>query len=392
MNWTADVVVIGGGVTGVSIAYHLALRKAGRIVLCEKNGLGSGPTGRSSALLRRHYSLELYARMATRSLEIFREFKELTGVSADISCCPMLTLVGPEDFDAMVATVAMLRRIGADADALDLDDLRNLAPMLGTDGVAGAGYDPTTGYGDPASVVNGYARKARELGADIRQGSQVIDVLMKGDGIAGVVTNQGTVSAPRVVNAAGVWARGIAGMARTTLPVVPVRVQVASFRVPTGFAQPRLIVGDNINRCYIRPEGQDLLLVGTRSQPGAHPPVDPDRNVERVDTDHVVKAGSMLSKRIPAMENGEATGGYASMYDMSPDGHFILEAVPDRPGFYTAAGFSGHGFKHAPVVGKIMSDLVLDGATDEIDIEPFSSRRFADGRPPLRGIYKGFAF
>jgi sarcosine oxidase subunit beta len=264
--------------------------------------------------------------------------------------------------------------------------------MLSTDGVAGAGYDPTTGYADPAAVVNGYARKARELGADIRQGTKVIDVLMEGDSVTGVVTNQGTISAPKIVNAAGVWASGISSMARITLPVVPVRVQVASFKVPANFTQPRLIIGDNINRCYIRPEGKDLLLVGTRSQPGAHPPVDPDWNVERIDPEHVVKAGSMLCNRIPAMENGEATGGYASMYDMSPDGHFILEAVPERPGFYTAAGFSGHGFKHSPVVGKIMSDLVCDGATDEIVIEPFSSRRFTDERPPLRGIYKGFAF
>lgn len=389
---TADVVVIGGGVMGTSIAFHLAKQKAGQIILFEKNTIGSGPTGRSGALLRRHYSLEVYARMATRSLEIYRNFKELTGVSADISWCGMITLVGPEDIEPLSKTVAMLKRIGADAEALDPGDLRRLAPAMDTEGVAGAGYDPTTGYADPAAVTYGYANRARELGVEILQRTTVTDIAMDGERVTGVVTVHGLIETRNVVNAAGVWAARIAKLARTELPIAPCRAQVASFRVPFDFPEPRLIVGDNINRCYFRPKGRDLLLVGARSQPGALEVVDPERNDECVDPENVVKAGEVLRSRFPAMVHGELTGGYASMYDMTPDGHFILEAAPDRSGLFTAAGFSGHGFKHSPVIGKMMADLVCQGTTEEIELDVFSSRRFSDGRPPLRGIYNGFAF
>jgi glycine/D-amino acid oxidase-like deaminating enzyme len=169
-------------------------------------------------------------------------------------------------------------------------------------------------------------------------------------------------------------------------------VQVTSFRVPADFPDPRLVSGDNVLGCYIRPEGHDLLLVGTRSQPGALPVVDPDASDTRVDEARVLRATEALCTRYPAMADGKAMGGYTSMYDMTPDGHFILEATPGRAGLFTAAGFSGHGFKHSPVVGRAMADLVADGRTSEIDLSPFSSARFTDGRSPLRGSYKRSAF
>ncbi len=377
---------------GTSIALHLALKRAGRVVVVEKGTLASGPTGRSSALLRRHHSLEIYARMATRSLEIYRRFEELTGASADVTSRGMLTLVGSEDLEAMRITCAMLRRIGADAEALDLDDLGRLVPHMSPEGLAGAGYDPTTGYADPVAVTQGYAARARQLGVAIHQATTVTGLVRRGDVVTGVLTDRGMVEAPAVVNAAGIWAPRIAAMAGVALPIAASRVQVTSFRVPAAFPHPRLVVGDNVLGCYIRPEGDDLMLVGTRSKPGALPVADPDASETRVDEERILKATEALCTRFPAMADGEATGGWTSMYDMTPDGHFIIEATPGRPGLFTAAGFSGHGFKHSPVVGRAVADLVVDGATAEIDLAPFSSARFSDGRLPLRGIYKGFAF
>lgn len=391
MRETADVVVVGGGVIGASIAMNLALKGAGRIILCEKQTIASGPTGRSSALLRRHYSIELYARMAARSLEIYRDFENLTGLSADIVACGMLTLVGPEDYAAMQTTVGMLRRIGADAEALGVDDLRRMLPIMNTDGVAGAGYDETTGYADPVAVTNGYVSKGRQLGVEIRQRTLVTALKLSGERVTGVETERGSIDAGKVVNAAGVWADRVARMAGIELPITASRVQLASFRVPHGTPQPRVIVGDNISRCYFRPEGSDLMLVGMRSQPGELSKADPESFQERIDPERIVKAGELICGRFPVMEHGDSMGGYASMYDMSPDGHFIIESVPERPGLITAAGFSGHGFKHSPVIGQIVAELVCEGKVEDWDIEPFSSRRFASG-PPLRGIYKGFAF
>lgn len=385
---TADVVIIGGGVMGASIALHLAQRRVGRVLLCERHFTASGPTGRSSALLRRHWTLELYARMATKSLEIYRNFEELTGVPANITWCGMVILVGPEDLEAMTRTIAMLRHIGADAEALDLGSLRKLAPHLNQDGLAGAAYDPTTGYGDPVTVTNAYVAKARELGVSIHQGTAITGLAMHGGQIGGVVTNRGTVEAPIVVNAAGAWAARIAKMAGVELPITPCRVQMAAFKVPPEFGGPDLIVADNIKGFYFRPETGNLLLVGARRAAGSPAPVDPDTNQDRVDERYLVLATELLCQRVPMMEHGVVTGGYASLIDRTPDDHFIVGEVPEVPGFFIAAGFSGHGFKHSPVIGRVMADLICDGETREFDLTPFSLRRFTDGRAPWRGLYR----
>ena len=392
MERTADVVIVGAGVMGASVAFNLARRRAGRVVVVERQFVAAGPTGRSSAALRRHYSLELYARMATRSLEIFRHFEELTGVSASIKDCGILHVVGPEDLPALRTTVGMLRRIGADAEALDPADLRKLWPEMSVEGLAGGAFDRTTGYADPVAVTNGYASRARALGVSIHQETRVTALTLRGGRIEAVVTDRGVIETPVVVNAAGVWAARVARMAGVTLPIEATRTQLAAFRVPSGFGHPLPIVGDGEQLCYFQPEVGGLVMVGPRGRPGASAVVDPDRCDERVDPDRVLAAGEALCRRFPAMEQGHPAGGYASMYDVTPDSHFILEASPEVPGLFNAAGFNGHGFKHAPVVGAAMADLVLDGKTAEFDLAPFSSRRFTDGRPPWRGLYARIPF
>ena len=392
MERTADVVVVGAGVMGASIAFHLVDRHAGRVVVVERQFVAAGPTGRSSAALRRHYSLELYARMATRSLEIFRSFEELTGVPAGIRECGILHVVGPEDLAAMRTTVATLRRIGADAEALDPLELRKLFPEMSVDGLAGGAFDRTTGYADPVAVTTGFANRARELGAVIHQETTVTGLTLRGGRLAAVVTDRGAIATPAVVNAAGVWAGQVARLAGVALPIQAARAQLAAFRIPPGFAHPLPIVGDGVRLCYFQPEVGDLVMVGPRGRSGTAAVVDPDRCDERVDPDRVVAAAEALCHRFPVMERGSPAGGYASMYDVTPDSHFVLERSPDVPGLFVAAGFSGHGFKHAPVIGSMMADLVLEGATREFDIEPFASRRFTDGRPPWRGSYTGIPY
>lgn len=392
MERSADVVIIGGGVMGASIALHLARRRAGTIVLCERNTLASGPTGRSSAVLRRHYSLELYARMAARSLEIYRRFEELTGVSAGIRSCGVMHVVGPEELPALEATVAMLHRIGADLEALTVEDVQQLLPRLDPAGVAGGVYDRRGGCADPAAVTHGYAARARQLGVAIHQTTGVTGLELRHGRIAGVRTDRGVIEAPAVVNAAGVWAGRIARMAGIALPITARRVQLATFGLPPDFGHPLPVVGDNVQRCYFAPEVGDLVMVGTRTPPGTLPDVDPDRCDERIDPERVVAASEALCRRFPAMERGRALGGYASMYDETPDAHFIVEEAPEVPGLFTAAGFNGHGFKHSPVIGEIVADLVCDGKTSAFDITPFSSTRFTDGRPSWRGLYQSVPF
>jgi glycine/D-amino acid oxidase-like deaminating enzyme len=389
---TADVVIVGAGVMGASIAHELGRRGAGRVVVVERQFVAAGPTGRSSAALRRHYSLELYARMATRSLEIYRRFAEVTGVSAGIKECGILHVVGPEDLPALETTVHMLQRIGADAEALDPEGLRKLLPEMHVADLAGGAFDRTTGYADPVAVTQGYARRVRELGVTIHQDTAVTGLTRRGGRIAAVETDRGEIDTPAVVNAAGPWAARVARMAGVELPITAARTQLAAFRVPADFGHPLPIVGDGLQLCYVQPEVGGLVLVGPRGRPGASTLVDPDGYDERLDPERAQTAAEALCRRFPAMERAAPAGGYASVYDVTPDSHFVLEASPDVPGLFTAAGFNGHGFKHAPVIGAIMADLVLDGQTREFDIAPFASRRFTDGRRPWRGLYPGVPF
>jgi glycine/D-amino acid oxidase-like deaminating enzyme len=377
---------------GASVAFELARRRAGRVVVLERRFVAAGPTGRSSAALRRHYSLEPYARMATRSLEIYRRFEELTGVSAGIKECGILHVVGPEDLAALVRTVEMLQRIGADAETLDPDGLRKLLPEMSVEGLAGGAYDATTGYADPVAVTSGYTGRARELGVVIRQETEVTGVTLRDGRVASVETDRGVIDTPAVVNAAGPWAARIARMAGVELPIAASRTQLAAFRIPADFGHPLPIVGDGVQLCYFQPEVGGLVMVGPRGRHDASALVDPDRCDERLDPERGQAAAEALCRRFPAMERAHPAGGYASLYDVTPDSHFILEASPGAPGLFVAAGFNGHGFKHAPVVGAIMADLVLQGRTSELDIAPFSSRRFAEERPPWRGLYTRIPF
>jgi glycine/D-amino acid oxidase-like deaminating enzyme len=391
---TADVVVVGGGVMGTSIALQLARRRAGRVVLCEKSHVASGPTGRSSALLRRHYSIELYARMAARSFEMYGNFEELTGRPAEITRCGLVMAVGPEDAPALRETVAMMQRLGVKVEEVAARDLARVVPGLSVDGLGAAAWETDTGYGDPASVSQAYAARARELGVEIRQDTHVSGFTLSGGRISGVRTSAGDLSTSTVVNAAGPWGAALSRAVGVDLPIVASRQHLVILRPRADAAAARPVLVDMVDRAYYRPETGGLVLVGTRNRAGVSAPVDPDAFSERVDPDRVAWTAEAAARRFPAFADAEAVGGYASVYDLTPDLHFVIERSPKVPGLVHALGFSGHGFKHSPVVGEMVAELVVDGRVSVVDATPFSSERFADrsGRPVLAGRYGSWPF
>ena len=388
---TADVVIVGGGVMGTSIALHLARRRAGRIVLFEKRHIASGPTGRSSALLRRHYSIELYARMAARSFEAYSNFEELTGRPAEITRCGLVMAVGPEDLAAMRDTVAMMRRLGVKVEELTPRDLERVVPGLAIGGLGGAAWETDTGYGDSAGVSQAYAARARELGVEIRQDTHVSAFALTDGRISGVRTAAGNVAASTVVNAAGPWGAALSRAVGVELPIVASRQQLVILRPRAAAATARPVFVDMVDRAYYRPETGGLVLVGSRNRAGVSTPVDPDAFSERVDPECVARTAEAAARRFPGFTDAEAVGGYASVYDLTPDLHFVIERSPRVPGLIHALGFSGHGFKHSPVIGEMVAELVMDGASSVIDASPFSSERF--GRAPvLQGRYGSWPF
>jgi sarcosine oxidase, subunit beta len=391
---TADVVVVGAGVMGTSIALQLARRRAGRVVVCEKSHVASGPTGRSSALLRRHYSIELYARMAARSFELYSNFEELTGRPAEITRCGLVMAVGPEDAPALRETVAMMQRLGVKVEEVAARDLPRVVPGVSVDGLGAAAWETDTGYGDPASVSQAYAARARELGVEIRQDTHVSGFTVSRGRISGVRTSAGDLSTATVVNAAGPWGAALSRAVGVDLPIVASRQQLVILRPRTDAAAARPVLVDMVDRAYYRPETGGLVLVGTRNRAGVSAPVDPDAFSERVDPDRVAWTAEAAARRFPGFADAEAAGGYASVYDLTPDLHFVIERSPKVPGLVHALGFSGHGFKHSPVIGEMVAELVVDGRVSVVDATPFSSERFADrsGRPALVGRYGSWPF
>jgi sarcosine oxidase subunit beta len=382
---TADAVVVGGGCNGASIAFHLADRGLRRVILLERAALASGPTGRSTAVVRQHYSNEVTARMALESLRVFQTWGERIGATCGFVKTGFLVGVREADRPALEGNVALQRAVGIDVQLLDVDQLRRLEPQLFTEDLAAAAYEPEAGYCDPVSTTTSLADAARRGGARVVQGRAVTGIRLERGHVSGVETDAGPIATPVVVNAAGAWAHRLAAQVGVALPIEPSRHPVCAFRRPADFGRAPMIYVDFVHQFYMRPETGDLCLVGSIDPADAGHLAEPDRYDEGVDLETITDFGGRAARRYPALERGFSRGGWAGIYDVTPDWHPILDAIEAVPGLYVAAGFSGHGFKLCPAVGRMMGELITDGRRPA-GLELFSADRFRTGRL-VRGRY-----
>jgi glycine/D-amino acid oxidase-like deaminating enzyme len=388
---TASVVVIGGGVMGASTAFHLAGRGVRDAVLLERRSLAGGPTGYSSALLRQHYSIELYARMAHESLAFYRAFGDRVGGDCGFVPCGLAVVVGPEDAGAARDVVGMQQAIGIDSRVVSADELRELFGAVRTDDVALAVHERASGYADPVAATRAFARRARDLGVRVREDSPALEVIAEGGRVTGVRTAGGVIATPAVVVAAGPWTPSLLAPLDIKVPIRPSRQQLALLGLP-GPARSRPILIDTIQRSYFRPEVANQLFVGVRNAAGVVADADPDDFKPTPDADAVERAVGLTVHRFPDLERAEVRGGYAAIYDLTPDLNFVLDQPSAVAGLWIAAGFSGHGFKHAPIIGRVLAEWVTDGAPAAIDVRPFSMDRFRTGAPTLRGRYVNWPY
>lgn len=380
-----DVIIIGGGIMGCCTAFELAGRGM-NVALLEKQTIGAGPTGKSSAIIRQHYSNELTARMAKYSLDVFQNFEEIVGDECGFTQTGFLLLVDAEDKAGLEANVALQRKVGIDARLLDTAETVALMPGIKTADLLAAAYEPESGYADPYLTVNAYARAARRRGATIAQNTEVTGIRMAGGAVQGVDTTGVAYDAPVVLNCTGAWGAQVARLAGVDVPIDSCRVQVSTFRRPVGEEAPHPVVADFKNAVYFRPETGNLTLVGLIDPEEANAVVDPDRFRQGLDDDFVLESGQRLVNRYPAMEQGESMGGYASLYAITPDWHPIMDELPPGSGLYVCSGFSGHGFKLGPAVGKMLADMVTGADPGELDPGLFRNGRFAAGEA-VRGQY-----
>ncbi len=376
MTGTADVVVVGGGAMGASIAYHLAAAGAGRVVLLEReHALGLGSTGRCAGGFRHQFSSEINVRLSLASTRMIRDFSAEHGLPLDIHVDGYLFLVREATAWANYrAAAAMQRSLGARVEELDPSAVAELIPGLVIDAIVGATFGPDDGITDPSGLTNGYATLARRAGAEIRLGTEVTAIRTTTDGssIAGVETTMGPIDSPIVVVAAGVWAPTLAATCGIDLPIEPhLRHVVVTGDFP-GRPERRTLVIDTSSMFYFHREGAGVLM-------GAPPARDVVTFDTKVDDDWI--ADELLPRAVevlPGLAEAGLITTWGGLYEMTPDRHAILGPVEGLSGCYLATGFSGHGFQHAPIVGKITAELIR-GASPTVDIGELCLERFARG-------------
>lgn len=376
MKRTADAVVIGGGVMGCSILYNLALKGISDTLLLEMDALGSGSTSRSQAILRMHYSNEVTTRMAWESLRVYQGFEEIVGGPSGYTKTGYALIVDAADRQALRDNVAMQQAAGVDTVEMSPEEIMEAAPSLRVAGSEACAFEPESGYADTHSVTQSYAAAARRLGASIATQAAALSIEVSGGRAVAVQTPEGSVSTPTVVVAAGPWSKRVLSKIGIDAPLETVRHQVFVLRRPESL-ETHPIIGDVVNDLSARPDIGGLTLVGV----GEDEHGDPDGYDQGVDMGMVRDIAERLEQRMPGMAQASFLRGWSGLFTITPDWHPILDRAEEVDGLYVAVGFSGHGFKLAPMVGVTMAELIADGRATTIDISQLGMDRFASGRP-----------
>jgi sarcosine oxidase subunit beta len=362
------VVVIGGGVMGTSTAFHLA--EAGvDVLLCERDVLAAGSTSRAAGGVRAQFSDVLNIRLAQRSLTAFSDFARRPGWEIDFRQVGYLFVLSRDpDLEQFERSVALQNELGVPSRMLSAAETRELCPLLEGDDILGAAFSPGDGHVTPEAVVQGYAFGARAHGAEIRVGCEVLGIKTRGDRITSVVTDQGQVSTGTVVCAAGAWSRGCAAMVGVELPVIPLRRQILFTEAIEGLPADLPMTIDFGSSFYFHREGPGLLM-------GMSDPHEKPGFKLQTSDDWIPELMRIVQRRAPRIAEAGIRGGWAGLYEMSPDHNAIIGESGAVARFLYATGFSGHGFLQGPAVGEVLRDLVL-GRPPFVDISPLSAQRF----------------
>ncbi len=370
----ADVVVIGGGVIGVSIAFQLARAGVSRVVLVERNSLGSGSTCRAAGGVRAQFSDELNIEIAQRSLAAFREFGDVPGWEIDLKEVGYLFLLTrEEDCATFEQSVALQNDLGVPSRMLTPAQALELCPVISVGDVLAAAFSPADGHATPEAVVQGYATAARSLGVHIAVQCEATEVRTRGNRIEEVVTTKGTVATDTVICAAGAWSRACGAMVGVDLPVTPLRRQILFTEPLADLPGDLPMTIDFDTSFYFHREGPGVLM--GMSDKNERPGFDISTHDE-----WIPELMAAAERRAPGIAAAGIRGGWAGLYEMTPDHNALLGEARSVSRFLYATGFSGHGFLQAPAVGEIVRDLYL-GRAPLVDVGPLSAERFASDAP-----------
>ena len=373
----ASVVVVGGGVMGLSAAYHLAAAGVPEVLLLERETFGSGSTCRAAGGVRAMFSDPVNIELGLRSLRVFERFAEDFGQDIDLHRSGYLfVLDDPAHVDAFAEAVALQRSLGVPSRMVSAGEAARLSPLVSLDGVLGAAWSPEDGHCTPESVVLGYAAAARRAGATLVPHCTVTGVEVSGGSVRAVVTDAGRVETDTVVCAAGAWSRELGAMAGVELPVEPMRRQILVTEPMPDLDPATPFTIDFSTSLYFHLEGPGLLLGMS------DPDEEPGFRLGRSDA-WLPRLGAAIERRAPALAEVGIASGWAGLYENTPDHNALVGEAAAVSRFLYATGFSGHGFLMGPAIGEVVRDLVLD-REPAVDVSGLSVDRFAGGvRPEL---------
>lgn len=375
---TADVVIVGGGIVGSSIAYHLTAAGCSNVLVIERETQqGKGSTGKSMGGVRAQFSTPVNVQMSLYAIPFYASFDERLGHPAGYRPQGYLFCATTEQHMAYLRTnydmqVAMGLK---DVRIVAGDEIRDMFPLLRGDDIVGGSFCATDGFVDPYSAMIGFTTRAAEHGALLWKNTEVTAIGRDARGVVEVETSRGTVATRTVVNCAGAWAASVARMVDVDLPVEPLRRMLVPTEPFDQFPHSAPMIIDMSNGFHFRPESLGFLLAWN----------DPEETAgykTEFEPSFIEKILTRAADRVPCFENLAVNPkrAWAGLYEMTPDHHPILGEAPGVPGFYLANGFSGHGVMHAPATGRILSDLILTGKCEMVDASLLGLARFAEGR------------
>jgi sarcosine oxidase subunit beta len=369
---TADIVIIGGGVMGASSAYHLAARGMKNIVLLEKDQFfGQGATGRCAGGVRYQFATEINIRLSLASLPMLERFKEEIGQEINYRKCGYLFVLNNEkDLDVFQSNVKLQHQLGVQTVWLSRDDIIKRLPLMHFEDALGGTFNEKDGLVEPNSVVMGYINAAREMGVQAFNTVEVNGIRLKGDKVESVDTSLGQIHTRLVLLAAGPWSAQIGQMAGLQIPILPIRRQIFTTtplpELPVDFP----FVIDFAQSLYFHREGEGLLvgMSNMNEQPGLSQTIDGDFELSNL---------AAAISRMPLIQSAGMVSHWAGLYEVTPDAHPIFGGSPIE-GFLLVAGFSGHGFMHGPISGKLMAEFIMDGRFSSVDVSKLNLARFQE--------------
>lgn len=374
-----DVIVIGGGITGTSTAFELAARGVRKVLLLEQSTIAAEASGRTGALLRRHYSNSEEARLAHLGWSTFREWNDRIGGDCGFVPHPLLITMDTRgenrnNLVTMQENVRSLREIGVSTEVVTPEDVSDAQPFLNTGDFDHAVLEHDSGYVDAVAATRSMAEAAQRNGVKIEEGVTVYSIQLSAGSVSGLKTSIGDIAADVVVCANGSWSPLLLDEIGISLPVEAMRVQIAILQRPMTIPDDHYILLDIVGGVFSRPWAPGRSLVGLAGG-DQHDPVDPRDYERRNDSDFSEKAISGITHRIPAMSASSYLHGHGCLYDMTPDAHPVL-GLTDADGLFLAVGFSGAGFKKGPAVGQCLAELITTGVCSTVDLSRFALSRF----------------